>query len=196
MYLDFMDTRDEEGNPFSPDNFVDCCADDKDLVSLEYSLGQEGPLTAIWDDEWAPPEIPSEYYTYLMIDWYFGTLGKKLNEIDHRNILINANSYLETFGSFDSNQRMEARVKGLQAYLAPMVYQKDTGLARKAQVAQRFTDIDDVIYKTRFFPPPKRRTRLHHTKSPRQLVIPSANTLSDDEDPTSGRSGSAESGGE
>jgi hypothetical protein len=132
-----------------------------------------------------------------MIDWYFGTLGKKLNEVDHRNILINANRYLDTFGSFDTTRHMEARVKGLQAYLAPMVYQKDTGLTRKTQVGRRFTEINEVIYKTRFFPPPKRLTRLtHRTKSPQQLVIPTANTLSDEEDSTSGRSGSAESGGE
>jgi hypothetical protein len=70
MYLDFLDTRDDEGNPFSPDSFIDACADDKDLFSLEYSLGQEGPLTAIWDEEWEPPETPSEYYMYLMIEWY------------------------------------------------------------------------------------------------------------------------------
>jgi hypothetical protein len=67
MYLDLMNTRDEEGNPFSPTSFIDCCADDKDFVSLEHSLGQEGQLAAIWDEEWEQPETPSEYYLYLMI---------------------------------------------------------------------------------------------------------------------------------
>jgi len=132
-----------------------------------------------------------------MISWYFGTLGQKLNEVDHRNILINANRYLDTFGSIDTTRRMEARVQGLRAYLAPMVYQKDTGITRKAQVRKRFLEIDEVIYNTSFFPPPKRRTRsAPPTKSPPRLVIPSATTLSDDEDPTTSRSGSAESGGE
>jgi hypothetical protein len=167
-----MNTRDEDGNPLCPASFINCCAEDKDFVSLEHSLGQQGLLSVIWDDEWEQPETPSEYHLYLMISWYFGTLGQKLNEMDHQIILTNANRYLDTFGSIDSTWRMEARVQGLLTYLAPMVYQKDTGITRKVQVCKRFVEIDEVIYNNRFFPPPKRRTRATPpTKSPPRLVI-------------------------
>jgi hypothetical protein len=206
-YIKFAKMKEHELDDVAeihPSDFYDYFGDQY-FPSMYESLGVYGVSQHIWEDpNYRIPDDPDEIYCRLMVDWYFESLGVELTIEDHPKIKSKADHYIDKItGLFLPVDRMEARLFGLRALMAPMVHPDETKSSRKQLLQHCSIKIDGVVFLTRLTPQcavlqevPGPVTRRHTRAANRtKYIIPWATSLSDAEG-TPSRSGPIESGGE